>query len=200
MKVQKLFNVIFGTIVLLFGQSALSQLSLMAENLMSNNVRQSVSSESDSQESEHSTILIEEDFSGFTAGSEEAPDGIKLVDAMGNFINPSILKPYSSKLGFKQWGGEGLYAAGGCIAIRDGWFLNTPAGDMSGEITLTFRARLTKDTDPKKGNTLELIFLSRKSLIDYERKTYTLTNEWQTFTYTSNRGILKQLDFSFYLM
>ncbi len=197
MKVQKLFNVIFGTIVLLFGQSALSQLSLMAENLMSNNVRQSVSSESDSQESEHSTILIEEDFSGFTAGSEEAPDGIKLVDAMGNFINPSILKPYSSKLGFKQWGGEGLYAAGGCIAIRDGWFLNTPAGDMSGEITLTFRARLTKDTDPKKGNTLELIFLSRKSLIDYERKTYTLTNEWQTFTYTSNRGDFEATGFQF---
>ena len=85
------------------------------------------------------TVLINEDFSGLTAGTEDNPDATMLVDDMGDFINPSALKPYDSGLSYKKWGGIGLYSAGGCIAIKDGWFLNTPAGDMSGDVTITFR-------------------------------------------------------------
>ena len=144
------------------------------------------------------TTLIDEDFSGLTAGSEDAPDGTKLVDAMGDFTNPSALKPYSEKLSDKKWGGEGLYSAGGCIAIKDGWFLNTPAGDMSGEVTLTFRARLVKGQQTWGENTLDLIFLSRKALVDFGRKTFTLTDEWQTFTFTSDKGEFENTGFQFF--
>lgn len=148
-------------------------------------------------DTKEANILIDEDFSGLTAGTEDTPDGTKLVDAMGDFINPAALKPYSDKLSYKKWGGEGLYSAGGCIAIKDGWFLNTPAGDMSGEVTITFRARLVKGQDTGGENTIDLIFLSRKALVDYGRKTYTLTDEWQTFKFTSNKGEFNATGFQF---
>lgn len=76
-------------------------------------------------------LLLDEDFAGLTDGSEDAPSATSLLDDMGNFIDTSALKPYNEQLTFKPWGGGSLYSAGGCIAIKDGGFLNTPAGDMS---------------------------------------------------------------------
>mgnify|MGYP006961003349 CR=1 FL=1 len=52
-------------------------------------------------------------------------DGKKLVNDLGDFENPSLLRPYSSELADRPWGGEGLYAAGGTIAIRTAGF-STP--------------------------------------------------------------------------
>lgn len=144
------------------------------------------------------TVLINEDFSGLTAGTEDNPDATTLVDDMGDFINPSALKPYDSGLSYKKWGGIGLYSAGGCIAIKDGWFLNTPAGDMSGDVTITFRARLAKGQDDTGRNALDLIFLSRKGLVDFGRKTYSLTEEWQSFSYSSDKGNFETTGFQFY--
>ena len=144
------------------------------------------------------TVLINEDFSGLTAGTEDNPDATMLVDDMGDFINPSALKPYDSGLSYKKWGGIGLYSAGGCIAIKDGWFLNTPAGDMSGDVTITFRARLAKGQDDTGRNALDLIFLSRKGLVDFGRKTYSLTEEWQLFSFSSDRGNFETTGFQFF--
>ena len=144
------------------------------------------------------TVLINEDFSGLTAGTEDNPDATMLVDDMGDFINPSALKPYDSGLSYKKWGGIGLYSAGGCIAIKDGWFLNTPAGDMSGDVTITFRARLAKGQDDTGRNALDLIFLSRKGLVDFGRKTYSLTEEWQSFSFSSDRGNFETTGFQFF--
>ncbi len=143
------------------------------------------------------SVLIDEDFAGFVDGTEEAPSGTKLLDNMGNFTDPSLFKPYSSKLGDKAWGGEGVYSAGGCIAIKDGWFLNTPAGDMSGNVTMTFRARISDGANVDGKDALDLIFLSRKTLIDYGRKKYTLTDEWKTFTYTASNGDFSYTGFQF---
>lgn len=144
------------------------------------------------------TVLINEDFSGLSAGTEDNPDATTLVDEMGDFVNPSALKPYDSSLSYKKWGGIGLYSAGGCIAIKDGWFLNTPAGDMSGDVTITFRARLAKGQDDTGRNALDLIFLSRKGLVDFGRKTYSLTEEWQLFSYFSDKGNFETTGFQFY--
>lgn len=144
------------------------------------------------------TVLINEDFSGLTAGTEDNPDATMLVDDMGDFINPSALKPYDSGLSYKKWGGIGLYSAGGCIAIKDGWFLNTPAGDMSGDVTITFRARLAKGQDDTGRNALDLIFLSRKGLVDFGRKTYSLTEEWQSFSFSSDKGNFETTGFQFF--
>lgn len=144
------------------------------------------------------TVLINEDFSGLTAGTEDNPDATTLVDDMGDFVNPSALKPYDSGLSYKKWGGIGLYSAGGCIAIKDGWFLNTPAGDMSGDVTITFCARLAKGQDDTGRNALDLIFLSRKGLVDFGRKTYSLTEEWQSFSYSSDKGNFETTGFQFF--
>lgn len=151
-------------------------------------------------DAKHKVVVINEDFSGFTDGTEDNPSTATILDDMGNFVNKSALKPYSEALSYKQWGGAGIFSAGGCLAITNGMFLNTPAGDMSGEVTLTFRARLSKAGGSTTLNALKLMFISRSSLVDYEVKFYNLTDEWQTFTYTSTLGEFEHSGFQFYSM
>lgn len=151
-------------------------------------------------DAKHKVVVIDEDFSGFTDGTEDNPSTATMLDDMGNFVNKSALKPYSEALSYKQWGGAGIFSAGGCLAIANGMFLNTPAGDMSGEVTLTFRARLSKAGGSTTLNALKLMFISRSSLVDYEVKFYNLTDEWQTFTYTSTLGEFEHSGFQFYSM
>ena len=151
-------------------------------------------------DAKHKVVVIDEDFSGFTDGTEDNPSTATMLDDMGNFVNKSALKPYSEALSYKQWGGAGIFSAGGCLAIANGMFLNTPAGDMSGEVTLTFRARLSKAGGSTTLNALKLMFLSRSSILDYEVKFYDLTDEWQTFTYTSTLGQFEHSGFQFYSM
>lgn len=151
-------------------------------------------------DAKHKVVVIDEDFSGFTDGTEDSPSTATILDDMGNFVNKSALKPYSEALSYKQWGGAGIFSAGGCLAIANGMFLNTPAGDMSGEVTLTFRARLSKAGGSTTLNALKLMFISRSSILDYEVKYYNLTDEWQTFTYTSTLGDFEHSGFQFYSM
>lgn len=151
-------------------------------------------------DAKHKVVVIDEDFSGFTDGTEDNPSTATILDDMGNFVNKSALKPYSEALSYKEWGGHGLFSAGGCLAIANGMFLNTPAGDMSGEVTLTFRARLSKAGGSTTLNALKLMFISRSSLLDYEVKFYSLTDEWQTFTYTSTLGDFEHSGFQFLSM
>lgn len=151
-------------------------------------------------DAKHKVVVIDEDFSGFTDGTEDNPSTATMLDDMGNFVNKSALKPYSEALSYKQWGGAGIFSAGGCLAIANGMFLNTPAGDMSGEVTLTFRARLSKAGGSTTLNALKLMFISRSSILDYEVKYYNLTDEWQTFTYTSTLGEFEHSGFQFYSM
>ncbi len=151
-------------------------------------------------DAKHKVVVIDEDFSGFTDGTEDKPSTATILDDMDNFVNKSALKPYSEALSYKQWGGAGIFSAGGCLAIANGMFLNTPAGDMSGEVTLTFRARLSKAGGSTTLNALKLMFISRSSILDYEVKYYNLTDEWQTFTYTSTLGDFEHSGFQFYSM
>lgn len=151
-------------------------------------------------DAKHKVVVIDEDFSGFTDGTEDNPSTATILDDMDNFVNKSALKPYSEALSYKEWGCHGLFSAGGCLAIANGMFLNTPAGDMSGEVTLTFRARLSKAGGSTTLNALKLMFISRSSLLDYEVKFYSLTDEWQTFTYTSTLGDFEHSGFQFLSM
>ena len=151
-------------------------------------------------DAKHKVVVIDEDFSGFTDGTEDNPSTATILDDMDNFVNKSALKPYSEALSYKEWGGHGLFSAGGCLAIANGMFLNTPAGDMSGEVTLTFRARLSKAGGSTTLNALKLMFISRSSLLDYEVKFYSLTDEWQTLTYTSTLGDFEHSGFQFLSM
>lgn len=89
-----------------------------------------------------SDILIEEDFSKFTVGSENAPDGSLIASRYENpgiEINPSLTK-------LPGWWGDWVYQAGGCCAImcpdyQSMGYLATPLGDYSGDVTVTLRAK-----------------------------------------------------------
>lgn len=131
-------------------------------------------------------VVVDEDFSGFTDGTEEQPSTTSLLDDMGYIKDTTLLKPFDESCTVK-WGGSNIYAAGGCLAVMNGGFLNTPAGDMSGNLKVSFRAKLVKgqkETNPE----LDIILLSRKNLIDYQRKTIKLTDEWQTYTLEAVNG------------
>lgn len=92
------------------------------------------------ENSELTTILIEEDFRNMPAGTEDEPDSEHITE--GYFSgNPYIDPVYTQTPG---WSGGGIFQAGGACAINYpslGGFLNTPEGDYSGKLTITFRAK-----------------------------------------------------------
>ena len=135
--------------------------------------------------------LVDEDFSGLTAGSEDKPDSTPLEDNLG-WVN-SGLKPYHDSC-TKPWGGMGLTAAGGTIAVTNG-FLNTPTGDYSGKMKMTCRVRLAKGQtitdwagDVLEQIPLDIVFLRRSVFQDFKRVTYYLTEEWQEITFEADNG------------
>jgi len=86
-------------------------------------------------------VLVDEDFSLFTAGSEEEPDG----EYLGEYGEPYIDDALTHQPGWSA-----IYAtqAGGTCALNTsiGGSINTPIGDYSGKITISFRAkRLSPD-------------------------------------------------------
>ncbi|MGN1172926.1 MAG: haloacid dehalogenase-like hydrolase, partial [Muribaculaceae bacterium] len=141
-------------------------------------------------------ILINEDFSLFTAGSEETPDTECLCLLDGSVDSPKIDSKYTQQSG---WTGGRVYQAGGVAALiplADGLsaVLNTPYCDYSGNLTVTFRM---KSIDPS-GRTFFFLNCLRngidipKDCIDKDGKyvyyKYNLKNEegWKEFTVEFN--------------
>ena len=138
-----------------------------------------------------SILLVDEDFSGLTLGTEDKPDTTPLEDDLG-WVN-SGMKPYDTSC-TKPWGGMGLTSAGGTIAVTDG-FLNTPTGDYSGTLKMTCRIRLPKGTvvtdwsgDVLEQVPLDIILLRRSVFQDFKRVTINLTEEWQDITFEADNG------------
>lgn len=80
------------------------------------------------------TLLCREDFSKFTAGSEEAPDG-SMFETL--FLTDEFFQT-------PGWSGEGVYQAGGTCALAFpsiGGFINSPLGYYAGKIIVKFRAK-----------------------------------------------------------
>lgn len=135
--------------------------------------------------------VINEDFSLLTSGSEETPSSETLVGDLGYVKDTTLFAPTDTTC-TRTWGGNNLYSAGGSLAILNGGshgfgFLNTPAGNMSGRLSISFRAKLLPGTTPANAS-IDVILLSRKVLIDYGRWNVTLTPEWQTFTMEATNG------------
>jgi len=93
-------------------------------------------------------ILVEEDFSAFTAGTENKPDSNIIANYYGNpgmYIDKSLTAQ-------STWSGNNVYMAGGKVALVSpneytGSDLNTPLGDYSGDITITFRVKALVNSD-----------------------------------------------------
>ena len=95
-----------------------------------------------------SDILIDEDFSAFTAGTENKPDTNMIASYYGTpgmYINPSLTAQ-------STWSGNNVYMAGGKVALvspneYSGSDLSTPLGDYSGDITITFKVKALVNSD-----------------------------------------------------
>lgn len=131
-------------------------------------------------------ILTDEDFSGMAAGTEDQPDmDTQLFDDYGYATPEAGLKPSHGSC-TSTWGGDKLYPAGGTIAVMGG-FLNTPIGDYSGDLKMTFRVRLVPgQTVTRHG--LDVMLIRHSRLDEFKRTTYTVTPEWQEYTFTANNG------------
>jgi hypothetical protein len=89
------------------------------------------------------TVLIDEDFSRLTAGSIQEPDDQRLCYYYGE-PGLEIDPKYTDQPG---WTGSNAFSAGGAILMKEvnvstGAPLNTPLGDYSGNLTITFRYRI----------------------------------------------------------
>ena len=135
-------------------------------------------------------VIVEEDFSLFTAGSEEAPDATDLTEGGMVAIPDNLVK-------VPGWDGDKIYQAGGMAYIGADLvgtgLINTPLLDLTasgGTFTVSFDARvatgemddqcavisLDYDNPPEEGGSVQ-----------YE--TANLTGEWQHFSYTFSNGV-----------
>lgn len=145
-----------------------------------------VSVDTDAPEDNRWITIVDEDFSRLTSGSEESPDRSKpLLDEAGYAIDPSSFAPYDTEC-TKGWGGQNFYPAGGAMAVLGG-FINTPTGDYSGPLKMTFRAKLM----PGQGfheKELRVALVRRSTTPEFRHFEITLTEEWQTFEIEASNG------------
>lgn len=143
-----------------------------------------------SDNSEQSVVLVDEDFSRMSSGSESEPDGTYIADKRTGVIPAT----YTATPG---WSGAAIYQAGGACAIlkgrfsdgvggviEDTGFLRTPQGTYSGNLTLTFRAKLLKNT--RSSDKMDIALLNDSGRL--ESTVVDLTPEWETFTVNFTKG------------
>lgn len=144
--------VAFCAIVALAGTHKVKK--IMVDNIQKSTTVKSLKSLSKAGEAADETpnlqVLLEEDFSKFTAGSEATPDATDVADATTGYIADELTNT-------PGWSGDGVFQAGGCAYIgivdegtdnEDTGFLNTSTFDGSsngGYIVVTFRARVAEE-------------------------------------------------------
>lgn len=144
--------VAFCAIVALAGTHKVKK--IMVDNIQKSTTVKSLKSLSKAGEAADETpnlqVLLEEDFSKFTAGSEATPDATDVADATTGYIANELTNT-------PGWSGDGVFQAGGCAYIgivdegtdnEDTGFLNTSTFDGSGNggyIVVTFRARVAEE-------------------------------------------------------
>ncbi|MGN0237280.1 MAG: fibronectin type III domain-containing protein [Lepagella sp.] len=130
---------------------------------------------------------LSEDFSGFTAGTQELADGTNIgaETASGSSEN---LDNYTQTLG---WTCAGIYQAGGTAVVKgvldygvDYLELDSPYLTLKDNVKVTVRARLYEGEGEQEDVQMRMIF--SKTTWGYSEPLYvTVTSEWQEFTYTT---------------
>lgn len=144
--------VAFCAIVALAGTHKVKK--IMVDNIQKSTTVKSLKSLSKAGEAADETpnlqVLLEEDFSKSTAGSEATPDATDVADATTGYIADELTNT-------PGWSGDGVFQAGGCAYIgivdegtdnEDTGFLNSSTFDGSGNggyIVVTFRARVAEE-------------------------------------------------------
>lgn len=131
-------------------------------------------------------VVLDEDFTLLSAGTEEAPDETPLTTEGNYFLdNKWTVTP--------GWWGLELHQAGGTCFIKryysdyygetlDG-YISTPEMELYGTSTLTFRARRTGGDGTQLFVTLCDNTEGIKDKTDIE-----ITDEWATYTFTSDKA------------
>lgn len=184
--------VAFCAIVALAGTHKVKK--IMVDNIQKSTAVKSLKAISKAGEAADETpnlqVLLEEDFSKFTAGSEATPDATDVADATTGYIADELTNT-------PGWSGDGVFQAGGCAYIgivdegtdnEDTGFLNTSTFDGSGNgeyIVVTFRARVAEE-----GATDAIEFVSideddinesdpMSGVVDY--KQVAITDQWAEY-------------------
>lgn len=139
-------------------------------------------------------ILLDEDFSKLTDGTEAAPAPNE-IDVDGYHIPDT----YTAQPG---WTGRGIHSAGGCAALypyeavnpyypdevetRLG-YISTPQFMLNGTATLTFRAKAFN----AEGASLWVVICDDDYGPGYDELEIDLTNEWKTYTLVATNGSLE---------
>lgn len=125
-----------------------------------------------------------EDFSKFTAGSEEAPDATDLGDVTTGEIDAS----YTLQPG---WIGGGVYQAGGMAYIGmwydETGFINTPQADLTAN-GATFKLSFRAKSQLAGGDILEVLHMYPGDSYAVDYQSLDLTTEWQDFSVTFTKG------------
>ena len=95
-------------------------------------------------------VLVNEDFSAWENGTEQEPE---FGEMMGTYENPAIDPFYMHG---QQWQGYKCYQAGGTCALRtfdpmSSAYIQTPKGDWSGSVHISFLAKYLKGVEPQGG-------------------------------------------------
>lgn len=134
-------------------------------------------------------VLLNEDFSKFTGGTEaNIGDPIEMVDS---YYLPDS---YTSTPG---WMGGGLYAVDGTcyIGYRTSGggqsvpgYLSTPEQTIRGIANVSFRAKSADGYD----SSVWVSMIESSAGPREGSQTFTLTHEWETYTFTSDKGSLTE--------
>lgn len=136
-----------------------------------------------------SSVVLEEDFSGFSEGSETAP-GAEITYENGYHIPDSM----TSRPG---WIGGGVFPAGGAVALMDRenddrfGFISTPPLDLGGTATLTFRAKRM----PGGTGSLWIALCDDYYGPGADQADFILTDEWAEYTLVATNGELDELSY-----
>lgn len=91
-------------------------------------------------------VIVQEDFEAFSQGTPENPDW---DHKLCSHYESELIRP--SMTHGAQWKGHNVYMAGGCAALRnfdpqDVAYINTPAMDYSGTVTVSFLVKALPTT------------------------------------------------------
>ncbi|MFV0467463.1 MAG: hypothetical protein ACK5MK_00905, partial [Dysgonomonas sp.] len=128
-------------------------------------------------------VVLTEDFSKFTSGSEATPDATDLADADNNYF---IADQYTSTPG---WDGFGVFQAGGVCYLgmadydngdgtttQETGYIDTPVLSLAANSTIKFRARSASAS----GDTFAVLWVDADGY--YDGADIQLTSTWQDFT------------------
>ena len=125
-----------------------------------------------------SDIIINEDFSGFSKGTELSP-----VSLTGN----EYAEIPSNKTIIEGWYGAGIYEAGGSCFIEEdfNWgdgdistgVIETPMINVPGNATISFRAK----SDNIDGDAIYILWIYGDGINDADGYMADLTNEWNEY-------------------